>query len=246
LDILGDKEGSLEKLIGELQGFRIFKVTGSVVGTTVPVRGIRENDVVKRAVVFTSATIVIGSTQIGRIGEGVIAISHKQWGIINKDINFTFRAASGSAAIDFNSEGLQMNSTGYSFEIILNTGSALNISTASANAIVSLINSDPRTSLIVDASTASASNFFSTMSFTFDDTEGGIFSEQKLYSGIAASVQNDFVLGGSTLAAITAFSRHDIHPSHVSISSGAVNISTAAPITSFDAVELTIHGYREE
>lgn len=233
LDALEDKTGSLDDLIGELQNYRVFTVTGAVVGTTVPVPGLLPTDTINEVVVYASASVVCGSTIIGNPGDGKIALQSKVWGYAGFKLAASF-VKQGSPSLS--SSTLFINTTGYNFQINLTT-SDNNAQVSSANAIVNAINNHPWLGRMIRASTVAAADSFSTETIK---TVGLI--DQRFWNGVGS----DFAQSASTRTGTFPASMYTIPNNFITItSSGNIVISTASPITSVDALDLKTNGYRQ-
>lgn len=231
LDILYDKDGSLDDLIGEIQGYKTYITTGYPTGSTIPVTGILPTDTIRSIVVHTSAAVVCGSTVIGNPGDGQILLQSKVWGWTGFYINASIFKK--GATIGVSSGALSINTTGYAFAINTSTGEN-NIQASSANAIVNAINSHPWLGTLVLASTFAAANSFST------ETIKTVGLVNQLFFGNAQTV---YVSGLSTRPADLGTYVLDGQFATIT-SSGNVVISTAAPISRVDGLELKTYGYR--
>lgn len=263
LDRLSDKSGSLENLVGELQGFRVFYASGAIIGSTISVPGILPTDTIEEVVVYSSACDFAGSTVIGgRPGEAQINLMSRVCGINSMRLNATF-TRKGTA--DISSQTLTINTTGWSFEVKLATGDGFrsgdgNIVLSSGNAICNAINSHPWLGRIVLCSTVGAANTFSTSTLSVESFQNA-YTTQWFWSGTLPT--GDGGTAGYILRKTTgayALQTYSLPGSAITIlSSGTVTVSSAAfspstpggtatgmnsPIQPADALEIKTRGYR--
>lgn len=240
LDILSDKDGNLDELIGELQNFRTYVATGAVLGSTISVPGILPTDTIREIVVYTSASIVCGSTVIGKAGDSQIVLQSRVPGIVG----FTFNAnVIQKNHLNTSSASLTINTTGYAFEIQLASGTGT-LSPSSGSAIIDAINSHPWLSRLVRASTSQLATSFDTSSFKMDGTgvRGGVdLTNQYFWNGVNQPYVTSLSSRPFSVGVYT------IPGQYATISSsGNVVISTSAPLTKEDYLELKVHGYRQD
>lgn len=237
LDILRDKTGNLDTLIGEVQGYRTYIVTGAVVGTTVSVPGILPTDTIREVIVHTSAAFVCGSTVIGKAGDGQIQFQSKIWGDPSFQLNVS---VTQKLKGDISSETLTINTTGYAIEIKLASGS-VNTVISSANAIVEAIRADSRLNRIISVSTLAAAASFSTASFTMPTAAD--FTNQFFQGNSATGAEKSYRL---TVATTTVVRSEYPLPGSAAVitSSGNVVFSSSYAIRVEDGIELKTIGKR--
>lgn len=241
LEILGDKDGNLDQLIGELQGYRTYSATGSIAGTTVSVPGILPTDTINEIVVYSSQSLIAGTTAIiGAVGEGQIILQSKLPMRASVLLNWTLTQKGGS---DPSSTTLTINTTGYAFEVKM--GSVPGVGMSSANAICAAMNSHPWLSQLVRCSTTggASNNYFSTATIT-------PLTPSMVGQAFLGSIQQNFAslddFNGKMSSAATNLGVYTVQNyGFASISSsGNVVTSTGRPWTSNDYIELKTVGYR--
>lgn len=124
LDVLKDKEGSLNQLIGEVQGYTITTTSGGAIGSTITISGIDTNDAIFGAVVYSSGNNVAASTTTGNgatLGEGQVKWTSKLGGAMGNNIMLSYVLV--STAVSGGTTTLTVNTTGYNIEVRISTGS---------------------------------------------------------------------------------------------------------------------------
>lgn len=260
LEVLGDKDGSLDQLIGEIQGYRTFFASGAVVGTTISVPGILPGDTIEEVVVNSSACDFAGSTVIGgRAGEAQITLQSRICGINSTRLTASFTR---KGTTDISSQTLSINTTGWSFEVKLATGDGQksgdgNIVLSSGNAICDAINGHPWLGRMVRCSTVGPANTFSTSTLQVE-TSPTIFTNQQFWNGTFPNSWSVQTYQSIKSSAPFSYQNYSLSGTAITIvSSGNVVVSSAAnspssggptgmnsPIQPSDQLEIKTRGYR--
>lgn len=252
LDVLEDKQGSLDDLIGELQNSRVLTATGAVVGTTVPVPGILPTDSINSIVIYSSGSDFSGSTVIGRPGECQLFLQSKIGGLASTRLSVTFTRKGNT---DVSSNTLTIGTTGYSFEVKLASAdgrlSANGMMEYSSGPVIcAAINGHSWLGSLIRCSTGSNSaTSFSTAGFT-TETGPQAMTNQGFYNNVPAGAWGGanniegYKLYHTTVAAWTSAVTIPNNGFVTIPSSGNIQISTGSPVNPSDSLGLNITGYR--
>lgn len=187
LDILADKSGSLDDLIGELQGFDVIKATCEGSGSVIVDSDVGASDTVLSAIVLSSGNIVRASsaTLVGKDAynggaSAILTLRSKVSGTMGNNISVNFVQATSSSIY---SGALTVNVTGYAIDVILSSAGVFNtnVSTnsdgfANASRVCTAIqNNDASNSLITCETSHSTRQVVALSGISLSGGQGSVY-----------------------------------------------------------------------